>query len=105
MKSLLIVSVGWVICGALLFLFATNLWQLWALWLIALGVILGKVLSSEPRIPGTVAAAISLVIAATIMLRAFPFYSLSWEGCSRMDWRGVDDADSSAHLYAPLESH
>lgn len=84
MRLIAITWCGWIICGVALFLFATNLWLLWGLWLVALGILLGKALSRKPHQPEIVGVGIALLIFVTLLARASPVHSLGWEGCSRM---------------------
>jgi len=84
----------WVACGVALFLFATDLWLLWAVWLVSLGILLGKALSRQPRQPELVGLSIALLICGTLVIRALPIHCLDWGGCSRIiisklgqDWK------------------
>ena len=84
----------WILCGVALFLFATDLWLLWALWLVCLGILLGKALSLGPAKPEIVAAGITLLVFGTLLIRSLPVYSLGWDGSNRMtitklgqDWK------------------
>jgi len=84
MNLLLATVCVWVVCGVVLFIFATNLWLLWVLWLVALGIVVGKALSHKPQMPEFVVGAFAILILGAILVRAMPFYSIGWEGCSRI---------------------
>jgi hypothetical protein len=84
MRQLLIPWLAWVACGVALLIFATNLWLLWALWLVALGILLGKALAREPRWPEMAGLSVSLLIFGVLLVRGLPIHSLGWGQCSRM---------------------
>ena len=84
MKLLLATACVWVICGVVIFVFAVNLWLLWALWLVALGILMGKVLSRKPQMPELVGGTFALLILGTVFVRGLPIHSVGWEGCSRI---------------------
>ena len=84
MKLLPAIVCVWVICGVVLFLFATNLMLLWVLWLIALGILVGKELSHKPHLPEIVGGTIAILILGAVLVRWIPCYSVGWEGCSRI---------------------
>lgn len=90
---------AWAVCGVVLFLFGTNLWLLWAVWLVSLGILLGKALSRQPCKPEMVGLSIALFVCGTLVIRALPIHWLNWEGTSRIvisklgeDWK-IEIAD------------
>jgi hypothetical protein len=60
-----------------------DLWLFWAVWLVSLGILIGKAFN-QPRQAEMVCLSIALLIFGTLVIRAVPIHSLGWGGCSRI---------------------
>jgi hypothetical protein len=80
MKMYLLAVVGILAAGLAIAIFAYDVTVFWVGWLIALGVLLGKLFSvPNPRLPIIICLTLITLIAGALIIRALPIHSLNWE--------------------------